>query len=337
MDQRSVCWFLRRKGMTATDIHKELVDVLHSEAVSYQTVTKYLRSESFIKQEAPSPNSDKKTCDEVVNEAILAVLEEEPYSSVRQIAQRTKIPKSTVYYHLVHSLGFVAKHARWIPKKLTQEQLNDRVCKCDALSKLLRKVFHHNYKFIITLDQSWFYLNTDYERQWLPPDADRPEKERVMISSKKIMVTIVWNTSGMLLIDMLPKGVKYNSDYYINHILRPLVEILDNDPDHSREKFVIHADNAKPHTSKKTVEFFEENKIKKAIHPSYSPDVAPTDFFQLGYIKGRLQGMKFEEPDELFSTIIEIANSIPPDILHQAYREWLTRLDQVCAKNGAYY
>ena len=46
--------------------------------------------------------------------------------------------------------------------------------------------------------------------------------------------------------------------------------------------------------------------------------------------------MKFEEPDDLFAKIMEIAHSIPSDILHSTYREWLSRLDKVVAMNGAY-
>ena len=152
LEQRSIVLFLQRKGFTATLIHKELVEVLGSEAVSYSTVTKYLRSELTTPISKVCPKMDEKSGDEIIDDAIISVLADEPYSSVRQIAQRTKIPKSTVFYHLVHSLGFVSKHAKWIPKKLTQEQMQDRVYKCSKLATILRKVFHHNYQFVITLD-----------------------------------------------------------------------------------------------------------------------------------------------------------------------------------------
>jgi hypothetical protein len=37
---------------------------------------------------------------------------------------------------------------------------------------------------IVTLDESWFYLSTDYEFVWLPRDENVPEKERHTIQSK---------------------------------------------------------------------------------------------------------------------------------------------------------
>ena len=52
MDQRSIVLFLDRKGLKATDIHNELVAVLGSDAVSYSTVTRYLREGRFELKES---------------------------------------------------------------------------------------------------------------------------------------------------------------------------------------------------------------------------------------------------------------------------------------------
>jgi hypothetical protein len=58
---------------------------------------------------------------------------------------------------------------------------------------------------IVTLDESWFYLSTDYELVWLPRDEKVPERERYTIQSKKFMLTIVWNLRGFHLIKVLEK------------------------------------------------------------------------------------------------------------------------------------
>jgi hypothetical protein len=44
MDQRSICLYLNRKGLSAHAIHNDLVQVLGSDAVAYSTVTFYLRA-----------------------------------------------------------------------------------------------------------------------------------------------------------------------------------------------------------------------------------------------------------------------------------------------------
>jgi hypothetical protein len=68
-------------------------------------------------------------------------------------------------------------------------------------------------------DDSWFDLSTDYESIWALSGDTSPEREIKMINSPKIMLTIVWNPHGFHVIDIFPKGCKFNSNYYISHIL----------------------------------------------------------------------------------------------------------------------
>jgi hypothetical protein len=40
--------------------------------------------------------------------------------------------------------------------------------------------------------------------------------------------------------------------------------------------------------------------MKQAPDPPYSPDLAPSDFFLFGYVKGKLMKYRAETPSELF-------------------------------------
>jgi hypothetical protein len=55
----------------------------------------------------------------LVDEAILGVLEECPFSSLRHIANRILIPMSTVRNYLVNSLGHRIRNIRWVPHSLS--------------------------------------------------------------------------------------------------------------------------------------------------------------------------------------------------------------------------
>jgi hypothetical protein len=77
---------------------------------------------------------------------------------------------------------------------------------------------------IITLDESWFYLNTDHELIWLPADEKVPEKEGHTVRSAKFMLAIVWNPNGFHLINVLSKGIKFNTSHYITDIFVSLLE-----------------------------------------------------------------------------------------------------------------
>jgi hypothetical protein len=67
------------------------------------------------------------------------------------------------------------------------------------------------------------------------------------------MVTIIWNPHGFHLIDALPKGQTFNATYYVNIILQPLLDGRSSEPGAG---LMIHADNASPHTARKTLNFF---------------------------------------------------------------------------------
>jgi hypothetical protein len=47
MDQRSICFYLAMKRLSAQAISHELVAVLSPDAIGYSTVTNYLRQQHF--------------------------------------------------------------------------------------------------------------------------------------------------------------------------------------------------------------------------------------------------------------------------------------------------
>jgi hypothetical protein len=69
---------------------------------------------------------------------------------------------------------------------------------------------------------------------------------------------------------------------------------------------IVHADNAGPHVAKRVTECMDHSSLKRAPHPLYSPDLAPSDFYLFGYVKHQLQGPEFTEGIELVSAISEI-------------------------------
>ena len=41
---------------------------------------------------------------------------------------------------------------------------------------------------------------------------------------KKVMVTIIWGVNGIYIVDFLPDGESYNSEYFVEHISNELHE-----------------------------------------------------------------------------------------------------------------
>jgi hypothetical protein len=128
----------------------------------------------------------------------------------------------TVYRRLTQSLGFVGRHLRWVLHALSDAQKGERVNLSRRLLRMLEVQHDRVWQDIVTLDECWFYLSTDYEFVWLPLNENIPERERQTIQSKKFMLTLFWNSPGFHLIKVLEKGRKFNAGYYIAEILEAL-------------------------------------------------------------------------------------------------------------------
>jgi hypothetical protein len=72
---------------------------------------------------------------------------------------------------------------------------------------------------------------------------------------------------------------------YVAKILSPLSEWHASDAPESDRKLIVHADNARPHTASLLIKFVEDNRMKTALHPPHSLNIAPSDFFLLGISK----------------------------------------------------
>jgi hypothetical protein len=88
------------------------------------------------------------------------------------------------------------------------------------------------------------------------PGETPPERARHTIQDRKSMVTIAWNPLGFPLIVALPMGRIFNAECYRENILATLTQLQ---PEDDWRKLVVHADNARAHTTQKCGTFSEEN------------------------------------------------------------------------------
>jgi hypothetical protein len=76
--------------------------------------------------------------------------------------------------------------------------------------------------------------------------------------------------------------------------------------------------------------------MKQAPHHPYSPDLAPSDFFPFGYVKGKLMGYHAEIPSVLLVHIRVILAEIPRETLNTVFLEWMERLQKCVQVDGEY-
>jgi hypothetical protein len=92
-----------------------------------------------------------------------------------------------------------------------------------------------------------------------------------MIHEKNTIITIVWNLLDSYAVDAFSKTQKSDTRDHIEHILQHILGLRSKS---GKRHLVIHADNATPHTTRRSQIICEVNSIRIAPHPPYSKDLA---------------------------------------------------------------
>ena len=81
----------------------------------------------------------------------------------------------------------------------------------------------------------------------------------------------------------------------------------------------------------------EKSTFKRTPHPPYSPDLAPSDFYLFGTIKGKLRGQSFQTREALYEAINEKIYEISPSERMRVFDEWKERCQWVYEHKGLYF
>ncbi len=131
------------------------------------------------------------------------------------------------------------------------------------------------------MDEAWVYAYDpemkSQSTQWLQKGEPRPMKSARPRAVGKVLLVCFFDMKGVVYREFLRRTV--TSEIFVN-ILSQLRHAV-----HRRRGFkylqnlTIHMDNASPHTAQLTRTFLMLSKTKVLMHPAYSPDLAPSDFW----------------------------------------------------------
>jgi hypothetical protein len=83
-----------------------------------------------------------------------------------------------------------------------------------------------------------------------------------------------------------------------------------------------------------TEDFFMHHGLCKLVDPSYSPEIAPSDFHLFAKVKNRLIGKFIQDEYEFFLEVAENLSAFPTAELRDVSRNWIPRLEQVIDTHG---
>jgi hypothetical protein len=144
---------------------------------------------------------------------------------------------------------------------------------------------------VIIGDESWIYEYYPETRrqseEWKHGDSPCGKKAPKSHSKIKIILIVFffvfppfWDIRGVVHHKFVPQGLTVNAEFYVEvlkclreHVQRVRPELW------AGKNWILHHDNAPTHSALIVREFFAKNDMITTDHPSYSPDLAPCDFF----------------------------------------------------------
>ena len=116
------------------------------------------------------------------------------------------------------------------------------------------------------------------------------------------------------MLDFLPKRSIITGVYYANLLDQLRTAIREKRRGKLSKGVLLQQDNARVHTCKVAMDAVQRNGYKLIPHPAYSPDLAPSDFFQsLNSKKKDICGLHFRSDEDVVTAVEEWVNGKDPD------------------------
>jgi hypothetical protein len=142
---------------------------------------------------------------------------------------------------------------REVPQTLSDPQNVKRVETSIELLHILNELEVDSFDGITTGDESWFQYLYESSAMFAKSPHDVTPRRRTGIGVKKTMLTIFFTDRKLLIAGDLPKGQKYNQDYFISDILPELErEKMRYKPSKQGGTFWAHMENSKAMMARKS-------------------------------------------------------------------------------------
>ena len=95
----------------------------------------------------------------------------------------------------------------------------------------------------------------------------------------------------------------------------------------------FHQDNAPVHNSILVTDYLTKMGIKTVLHPHYSPELAPCDF----WLFPKLRGCRYETIEELKDAVTKVIDTLTQEDFHGAFQKLLEWYNKCIAAGRDYF
>lgn len=185
---------------------------------------------------------------------------------------------------------------------------------------------------IIASDEVMFYLDGTYGKRDIQYIEEGADKSIVQLMPKRarpkaVMIWIGFGYKGFLKPIFVPPMAKVNSLFYIESILKPMIE--EANEKYGERKWTLHQDSAPAHTAKNTRKFLQDQGVKFIPPEKWmpcSPDCSPCDYWLFPLLKSRVKQKSVTSVPQLKRLINSVLNGISLQKIRKALEAWPRRV-----------
>ncbi len=260
--------------------------------------------------------------------------------TTQQLAREASMSHTTALKVLRKDLKMRKLAAKFVPHRLTNAQRRNR----EEISRNHLQTIQENpgvLNQIIATDESWFFSydprNKTADMQWLTKEEPRPTKYLRLISQKKVMVILFFNSVGIISVDFVEGGT-VDSEVYIDSLKRMREAYRCKRPHFWADRqFYLLQDNASPHRSTDTVEYLQSVNQLLWTHPPYSPDLSPCDFWAFPAVKAKIKGHRFQTIEDLETAAKCEFSALPKTDFAWCFNQLAARYQKCVDAGGSYF
>lgn len=331
LEIRAVIKYLKIKGLSGKKAHAELVSTLADNAPSYAMVKKWYAE--FARGRTSTDNAPRSgrpvgvSTPKMVNK-VHKLITADRRRTILHISKKLNISYGTAQSIITDKLGMRKVASCWVPRLLTLEQMLARVAA--SVENLARwrqnpEDFLHR---LVTVGETWvhhFDPTTKRQNLQLEENSETPPAKKLRTSPPgKVMVTVFWDSEGVIMTNFLEKGRSINKEYYSQELSRLQEELKKKRCGKLSKGILLLQDNVPAHTALHSVATAVQCGFEFLRHPQHSPDLSPSDYYLFPLLKEKLRGQKFDDDEAL----VDAVQSFLEDQDVEFYRSGLLKLEK---------
>jgi len=292
-------------------------------------------------EDNPRPGRPSTSHTEETVARVREIIRADRHLTIREVAEEVKIAFVTCQKILTEDLQMRRVAVKFVPHLLTAEQKDNRVSVCTDL----RDQAENDPNFmssVITGDECWVYgydpETKQMSSQWSTSSSPRPKKARQVKSNIKTMLIAFFDIDGLVHHEFVPTGQMVNKEFYKTVLQRLHDAVRRYRPEkwHSGN-WILHHDNAPAHRAVTTNEFLAEHNISSLPQPSYSPDLAPCDFFLFPQLKKTMKGRRFDYVEDIQAYAMRQLRALNKSDYQRCFCQWQERWNKCIQAQGYYF